>query len=63
MNATGGWQPLGVPFEVVLFALTLLGVALLHGRTLEVALTGLAAVTAYKLLAVGSTGPGSRSSC
>ncbi|HXW09045.1 MAG TPA: hypothetical protein VD737_00380 [Steroidobacteraceae bacterium] len=59
MNAAGGWQPLGVPFEILLFALTLLGVALLHGRTLEVALTGLATVTSYKLLTAGfEEGPG-----
>jgi Na+/H+ antiporter NhaD/arsenite permease-like protein len=56
---TAGWQPFGIPFEFVLFALTLLGVALLHGRTLEVALAGLASVTAYKLLTVGfGEGPG-----
>ena len=53
MSATVGWQPFGIPFEIVLFALTLLGVALLHGRTLEVALSGLAAVTAYKVLVAG----------
>ena len=41
-------QLFGVPFEFVLFALTLLGVALLHHRTLEVALTGLAAVVAVQ---------------
>jgi Na+/H+ antiporter NhaD/arsenite permease-like protein len=59
MNAAGGWQLLGIPFEILMFALTLLGVALLHGRTLEVALTGLAAVTAYKLLTAGfDEGPG-----
>ncbi|HET7202869.1 MAG TPA: hypothetical protein VFI92_05830 [Steroidobacteraceae bacterium] len=54
-----GWQPLGVPFEFVLFALTLLGVALLHHRTLQVALTGLASITLYKLLVAGfHHGPG-----
>jgi hypothetical protein len=31
-----------VPVDFILFALTLLGVALFHKRTLEVALTGLA---------------------
>ena len=40
----------GFPVEFLLFGLTLLGVALFHGRTLAVALIGLAAVTAYKLL-------------
>ena len=43
-----------VPFEFVLFVLTLLGVALFHHHTLAVALSGLAAVSAYKLLFVGS---------
>ena len=33
----------GVPLDFVLFALTLLGVALFHSRTLQVALTGAAA--------------------
>jgi Na+/H+ antiporter NhaD/arsenite permease-like protein len=39
-----------VPFEFVLFTLTLLGVALFHHATLPVAAGGLAAVLAYKLL-------------
>ena len=43
----------GIPVEFVLFALTLLGVALLHHRTLEVAAAGLGAITLYKL-ALGS---------
>jgi len=38
-----------VPIDFVLFALTLLGVALLHQRTLEVALTGVSVITLYKL--------------
>jgi Na+/H+ antiporter NhaD/arsenite permease-like protein len=38
-----------VPFDFVLFALTLLGVALFHHRTLEVAVTGLVVITAYKV--------------
>jgi Na+/H+ antiporter NhaD/arsenite permease-like protein len=37
------------PFEFILFAATLLGVALLHHRTLAVALAGLAGVVIYKL--------------
>ncbi len=41
---------LGIPFEFVLFAATLLGVALFHHRTLTVALVGLAAILAYKFL-------------
>ena len=44
---------LGIPIELLLFALTLLGVALFHKRTFEVGLTGLAAILAYKLLVVG----------
>jgi hypothetical protein len=43
----------GIPFDFVLFALTLLGVALLHARTLQVALTGAAAITLYQGLATG----------
>jgi Na+/H+ antiporter NhaD/arsenite permease-like protein len=44
-----------VPFEFVLFALTLLGVALFHRHTLLVAMVGLAEITCYKL-AFGSFG-------
>jgi len=48
-----------VPIEFVLFALTLIGIALFYRRTLEVALAGLAAVVAYKLLVTGfREGPG-----
>jgi Na+/H+ antiporter NhaD/arsenite permease-like protein len=39
----------GIPVEFILFALTLLGVALFHGQTLVVALTGMVAIAAYKL--------------
>ncbi len=42
----------GVRAEFLLFALTLLGVALFHHRTLEVALTGLVAILALKFLNV-----------
>jgi Na+/H+ antiporter NhaD/arsenite permease-like protein len=38
----------GIPFEFILFAATLIGVALLHHRTLTVALIGLAALLAFK---------------
>ena len=49
----------GVPFDFVLFALTLLGVALLHSRTLQVALAGAAAITLYQGLVTGfKTGAG-----
>jgi Na+/H+ antiporter NhaD/arsenite permease-like protein len=39
----------GIPAEFFLFAATLVGVALFHHNTLQVALGGLAAVTAFKL--------------
>jgi Na+/H+ antiporter NhaD/arsenite permease-like protein len=44
---------LGIPVDFVLFALTLLGVALFHHQTLRVALVGLAAIIAYKLAFTG----------
>lgn len=47
------------PVEFLLFGLTLLGVALAHGRTLEVALVGLASIILYKLAFAGfAGGPG-----
>jgi Na+/H+ antiporter NhaD/arsenite permease-like protein len=50
---------LGIPVDFILFALTLLGVALFHHYTLQVALTGLAAILGYKFLFVGfKYGPG-----
>ncbi len=50
---TGGTPPmlLGVRAEFLLFGLTLLGVALLHHNTFEVAITGLVAILTLKLLA------------
>jgi len=49
----------GIPVEFILFALTLLGVALFHNQTLRVGLSGLAVITAYKLLFTGfKDGPG-----
>lgn len=49
----------GIPFEFILFALTLLGVAVLHNHTLKVALVGLLTITVYKLLVTGfKYGPG-----
>jgi Na+/H+ antiporter NhaD/arsenite permease-like protein len=48
-----------VPVDFLLFAATLLGVALFHNRTLEVALTGLAAILIYKFAFTGfRQGPG-----
>jgi Na+/H+ antiporter NhaD/arsenite permease-like protein len=49
----------GIPVDFILFALTLLGVALLSNQTFWVALIGLAAITAYKVLFSGfGAGPG-----
>ena len=49
----------GIPVDFILFGLTLVGVALFHKKTLQVALTGLAAITIYKLVFTGfKTGPG-----
>jgi len=44
---------LGIPVDFILFALTLLGVALFHRHTLPVALTGLAAIAVYKVAFTG----------
>ena len=44
---------MGIPVDFILFGLTLLGVALFHHHTLPIALTGLAAITAYKLAFTG----------
>jgi len=49
----------GIPVDFILFGLTLLGVALFHRHTLQVALTGLAVITLYKLGFTGfKTGAG-----
>ncbi len=47
---------MAVPVEFVLFGATLVGVALSHDRTLEVAATGLAAILCWKLAVVGFHG-------
>jgi Na+/H+ antiporter NhaD/arsenite permease-like protein len=44
---------LGIPVDFILFGLTLLGVAVFHRHTLPVALSGLAAITIYKLIFTG----------
>src|SRR5438046_5530687 len=44
---------LGIPVDFILFALTLVGVALFHRHTLQVALSGLAAITLYKIFFAG----------
>src|SRR3954463_6839864 len=50
---------LGVPVEFVLFGATLAGVAVFHRHTLQVALSGLAAIVLYKLAFTGfKTGAG-----
>ncbi len=49
----------GIPVDFILFALTLLGVALFHHHTLRVALTGALTIILYKLIFTGfKTGPG-----
>lgn len=47
--ASEGPAVFGIPVDFILFASTLLGVALYHHHTLAVALTGLATITLYKL--------------
>jgi Na+/H+ antiporter NhaD/arsenite permease-like protein len=42
-----------IPIEFLLFGFTLIGVALFHQQTLQVALAGLAAITSYKLAFTG----------
>jgi Na+/H+ antiporter NhaD/arsenite permease-like protein len=49
----------GIPVDFILFALTLLGVALFHNATLYVALTGLVTISLYKIVFTGfKTGVG-----
>ena len=49
----------GIPVDFILFAATLLGVALFHHYVLQVALTGLAVIASYKILFAGfKTGAG-----
>mgnify|MGYP000978811169 CR=1 FL=1 len=43
----------GIPVDFILFALTLLGVALFHNATLYVALTGLVTISLYKIVFTG----------
>ena len=44
---------LGIPVDFILFALTLLGIAVFHHHTLPIALSGLAVVIIYKLAFTG----------
>lgn len=49
----------GIPVDFILFALTLLGIALFHHHTLPIGLGGLAVITLYKLVFTGfKTGTG-----
>lgn len=57
--ATDSPTAFGIPFDFILFALTLLSVALFHHHTLQVALTGLGTIALYKLIFTGfKTGDG-----
>ena len=57
--AADGPAPFGIPVEFLLFAATLIGVALFHHHTLRVALAGLTVIALYKLAYTGfKTGPG-----
>ena len=46
----------GIPVDFILFAFTLLGVALFHRHTLRVAVSGLLVITLYKLAFTGFFG-------
>lgn len=49
----------GIPVDFILFAITLLGVALFHGQTLYVALAGVVTISLYKIVFTGfKFGPG-----
>jgi Na+/H+ antiporter NhaD/arsenite permease-like protein len=55
----GAIEPFGIPLEFIIFALTLLGIALFHNHTFYVALAGVTAVALYKLGFTGfKAGPG-----
>lgn len=57
--AANGPAIAGIPVDFILFALTLLGVALFHNATLYVALTGVVTIAVYKVLFTGfKTGAG-----
>ncbi len=58
-SPTAGPTVFGVSLDFVLFGLTLLGVALFHHKTMQVAVTGLVVISAYKILfSPFHTGPG-----
>lgn len=50
---TDGPALFGIPLDFILFALVLLGVALFHSKTLQVALTGVTVIIIYKLVFTG----------
>lgn len=57
--AAGGPAVAGIPVEFILFAMTLLGIALFHNQTFYVALGGLVTVSLYKIVVTGfKTGAG-----
>jgi Na+/H+ antiporter NhaD/arsenite permease-like protein len=62
VSPPSGAQPVylfGIPVDFILFGLMLIGVAIFHHRTLQVALAGLATIIAYQLAFTGfKTGPG-----
>ena len=50
---------LNIPVDFILFALTLVGVAVFHHRTLQVALMGVTVIALYKMVFTGfNTGAG-----
>ena len=57
--AAGPIAVAGIPLDFILFALTLLGVALFHNHTLYVGLAGLTSISLYKIFFAGfKTGAG-----
>jgi len=58
-HAADGPAVFGIPIDFILFALTLLGVALFHNYTLYVGLTGMVSIALYKIIFTGfKAGPG-----
>ncbi len=58
-RAADGPAVAGIPVDFILFAATLLGVAMFHHHVLKVALAGLAVITVYKIAFTGfKTGEG-----
>lgn len=59
VRAADGPAMAGIPVDFILFAATLLGVAMLHHHVLKVALGGVAVIASYKIVFTGfKTGPG-----